>query len=100
MTEREWLPAETAPYKKVIWVRNSLMERPVKALRGFAPDGVVNPDASLFTSLFTNDRFFPTPGGRLVCPTQWTECSEQEELASCRADLVWSAEGKPCDANA
>lgn len=89
---RTWRPAATAPWKTVMWVRNPAMKRPVKAVRGYAPDGIVNPDTSLFTTTFTNERYFPTPAGRLACPTEWTECLDDELRAECRADLVWEKE--------
>jgi hypothetical protein len=87
--EREWKPIETAPYETTLWVRNPVMVRPIKATRGYAPDGIVNPDTSLFTSMFTNERYFPMPGGRLVCPTEWTECTPDELHTTCLACQVW-----------
>lgn len=75
----EWRPVETAPWQQVIWVKNDLMEHPVKATRGYTYNGAVCEDGKLFTSVYTPDPegFFPTPSGQLVCPTQWAECGDQ-----------------------
>jgi hypothetical protein len=69
----EWNPdISQAPYQKVLWVQNDQMSKPVKATRGYADEQGVNGDGTLFTSVYTeNERFFPTPAGRLVCPTKW-----------------------------
>lgn len=73
---QDWKPADTAPYGKTILVRNKVMEKPVRATRGYAPNGVVNPDTTLFTTAWTPDKYFPIPAGQLVCPTEWTELNE------------------------
>lgn len=74
--ELDWKPAETAPYGEIVLVRNPVMEKPVRATRGYAPGGVVNPDPLLFTSAWTPDKYFPIPAGQLVCPTEWTTLDE------------------------
>ena len=77
MTE-EWKPIASAPWQRVVWVRNTLMEKPVKATRGYATDIGVHPDNTFFTTVYTPDRFFPTPAGNLCCPTEWQECEDTE----------------------
>lgn len=67
----EWQPIETAPWQQVLWVKNDLMEKPVKATRGYMTRTGVHPDTTFFTTVFTEDRFFPTPAGELCCPTHW-----------------------------
>lgn len=74
----QWKPAETAPYGKVILVRNKVMERPCRATRGYVHNGAVHADQMLFTSVYTPDRFFPIPDGRMVCPTEWAELDAEE----------------------
>lgn len=73
MTEElDWQPIETAPWQQVVWVRNKLMEKPVKATRGYSYNGMVHPNDTFFTTAFTPDEFFPTPAGNLVCPDEWS----------------------------
>jgi len=72
----EWKPIESAPFQKVVWVRNSLMEKPCKATRGYMTETGIHPDMSFFTTVYTSDRFFPIPAGNLVCPDEWAECRE------------------------
>ncbi len=67
----EWKPIKSAPWGKTILVKNEQMSEPVLATRGYAPDGIVHPDKDFFTTVFTPDKFFPTPSGNLVCPTVW-----------------------------
>ena len=75
-----WQPIETAPWQTVILVRNSMMEKPVRATRGYYVEGRgVHPDDTFFTTVYTPDRFFPTPGGNLVCPEQWTPLPVDDE---------------------
>jgi hypothetical protein len=74
----EWQPIETAPWQAVVWVRNPVMDQPVKATRGYVTEAGVHKDGTLFTSAFTNHRFFPTPSGRLICPTEWRPASAEE----------------------
>lgn len=62
-----WQPIETAPYGKIIEVRNSLMAEPVRATRGFIWCGEVHKDQTLFTSVYT---------GNLVCPTEWRDLAD------------------------
>ena len=71
-----WMPVDNAPFQKVVWVRNKLMEKPCKATRGYAPNGVVHPDLRFFTTVFTPDNHFPVASGRLVCPDEWAEVEE------------------------
>lgn len=87
--ERVWKSIDTAPYQKIVWVRNKCMVRPIKATRGFSRDGVVHSDQSFFTSVFTNERYLPMAPGKLVCPTEWTECPDEEADFSCMADAIW-----------
>lgn len=75
----DWQPAATAPFRKVVWVRNSQMEKPVKATRGYVHDGMVHEDTMLFTTVFTNDKFFPVSAGRMVCPDEWAEVEEPND---------------------
>ena len=77
----DWQPIGTAPFQKVIWVRNPRMEKPVKATRGYVNELGVHPDDTFCTSVFTNDKFFPFRSGQLVVPTEWREATE-EELAT------------------
>ena len=67
----EWKPIKGAPYQTVIEVRNSLMEKPVRATRGFMTEIGVHPDDTFCTSVFTPDEFFPYPAGQLVCATEF-----------------------------
>ena len=72
-----WMPIETAPYGKVIRVRNKLMDRPVLATRGYVHNGSVHPDQTFCTSEYTPDQFFPFPSGKLVCPDEWAEVNDE-----------------------
>ncbi len=74
---REWKPISDAPYGRTILVRNKIMEKPVRATRGYVHNGAVHPDQTFFTSVFTPDGFFPFPAGNLVCPDEWTELEEE-----------------------
>jgi hypothetical protein len=74
----DWMPISTAPFQKVILVKNELMEKPVRATRGYSHNGVVHPDNTFFTSVYTPDRYFPAPAGCLVCPTEWRDLDETE----------------------
>ena len=63
-----------APYQKPLWVKNSLMDHPLIGTRGYANDGVVYPDQSLFTVMadpLAGDSLFRHRRGGLVCPTEW-----------------------------
>jgi len=71
-----WRPIKSAPWGKVVEVRNPQMDEPCLATRGYTHNGMVHPDRTFFTSVFTPHRFFPTPGGDLVCPTEWREPRE------------------------
>lgn len=73
----EWKPIESAPYGKTLWVRNKLMEAPVLATRGYVHNGAVHPDQTFFTSVYTPDKFFPFPPGKLVCPDEWLDQPEE-----------------------
>ena len=77
----EWRPIETAPWQTVVLVKNEVMKKPIRATRGYLTEKGVHPDNTFFTSVYTPDKFFPTPAGRLVCPTVWKPLvSEQEDL--------------------
>jgi len=68
----EWRSIDSAPFQEVIEVRNPQMRRPVLATRGYAaPDGMVHPDNTYCTTVFTPHPHFPFPAGRLCCPTEW-----------------------------
>jgi hypothetical protein len=71
-----WKPIETAPWQKVVLVRNDQMEKPIRATRGYVTETGVHPDSTFFTSVYTPDKYFPDPAGRLVCPTVWKELEE------------------------
>lgn len=75
----DWQPLATAPWGEVVWVRNELMDHPVKATRGYVYNGAVHPDRKFFTTVYTPDPLglFPTPSGQLVCPTEWAPLAEQ-----------------------
>jgi hypothetical protein len=68
---------KAAPYLKVLEVTNEVMEKsgsePILATRGYMHNGMVHHDNTLFTSVYTPDEMFPTPAGRLVCPSKWRE---------------------------
>lgn len=72
----DWKPIKSAPWQKVIWVKNDLMENPVKATRGYMTETGVHPDTSFCTTVYTPDKYFPTPAGRMCCPSHWAECEE------------------------
>lgn len=74
----EWRPIKTAPYQKIVEVKNDLMNEPVRATRGFVDDLGVHPDKTFFTSVFTPHKFFPFPAGKLVCPTHWRPLQDKE----------------------
>ncbi|MGB0410170.1 MAG: hypothetical protein ACPGFA_01170 [Pikeienuella sp.] len=69
----DWQPIETAPYGKIVWIKNDMMENPVLATRGYTHNGAVHEDQSFFTTVYTPDRFFPTPAGNLAVPNVWAE---------------------------
>ena len=72
-----WKSIKSAPYQRVVWVRNEQMKEPVKATRGYHVPGVgVHSDNTFFTTAFTPHPHFPTPAGNLVCPTEWKECDQ------------------------
>lgn len=71
MSDQEWKPIKSAPWQTVIEVRNEVMDEPCLATRGYVYNGMVHPDRTFCTSVFTPHRFFPTPAGNLVCPTEW-----------------------------
>lgn len=79
MTDRlVWKPIESAPYQRVVWVRNPQMDEPCKATRGYVHNGMVHPDQSFFTTVYTPHRFFPTPAGKLCCPVEWAEIEDDD----------------------
>lgn len=68
----DWQPIETAPFQTVIEVRNFAMEKPCLATRGYTHDGMVHPDTTFCTSVFTPGEVLPRAyDGNLVCPTEW-----------------------------
>jgi len=67
----EWQPIETAPFQIVIEIRNPQMDEPCLATLGYVHNGAVHPDTTFCTTVYTPHRFFPTPSGRLACPTEW-----------------------------
>lgn len=71
MADNEWQPIETAPWGKVLEVKNDVMERPCLATRGYIHNGMVHEDHTFFTTVYTSDRFFPIPAGNLVLPNVW-----------------------------
>lgn len=71
VAEEGWQPIASAPFQTVIEVRNPVMEKPCLVTRGYAHNGMVHPDTTFCTSVFTPDEFFPFPAGKLVCPTEW-----------------------------
>jgi hypothetical protein len=77
----DWRPIETAPFQMVIEVRNEQMQRPCLATRGYAHNGMVHPNTTFCTSVFTPDPdgFFPTLAGNLVCPTEWRHPERGEQ---------------------
>jgi hypothetical protein len=72
----DWRPIKTAPFQTVIEVRNPQMQEPCLATRGYAHDGMVHPDTTFCTSVFTPHEFFPRPAGNLVCPTEWRPAAQ------------------------
>lgn len=68
-----WRPISSAPFGKVIEVRNSQMDHPCLATRGYVRNGMVHENTKFCTTVFTPspDGLFPTPSGQLVCPDEW-----------------------------
>lgn len=75
----EWRPISEAPWQTVIEVRNPQMEEPLLATRGHMTAAGVHPDTTFCTTVFTPHKFFPTPAGRLCCPTEWRPAQEQSQ---------------------
>lgn len=75
----EWQPIESAPFRKVIEVRNPQMEKPVLATRGYADENGVHPDLTFCTSVYTPDDMFPTRAGMLVCASEWRPAPTPQE---------------------
>lgn len=67
----EWQDIDSAPYGEVVLVRNSQMEDPVKATRGYVVNGAVHENQYFFTSVFTECGPLPFPSGRLIIPDEW-----------------------------
>lgn len=67
----DWQPVESAPWQKVLEVRNPYMDEPCLATRGYAYNGMVHPNPRYFTTVYTPDRDCPTPAGEMCCPTEW-----------------------------
>ena len=74
-----WQPIATMPYGIVCLVKNDIMEKPVRATRGFVLNGAVHADQSFCTSVFTPDPEFSYPAGHLVCPSLWTPIDDGAE---------------------
>ena len=76
--ERAWRPIKTAPYQTVIEVRNPVMREPCRATRGYAHNGMVHPDSTFCTSVFTPGDPLPRAyDGNLVCPTEWRPLQDE-----------------------
>lgn len=61
-----------APYGLTLEVTNDQMDKPIRATRGWVRnDGTVHADQGFFTSVFTPDKYFPDPAGKLVLPNKW-----------------------------
>lgn len=72
----EWQPIETAPYGKVVEVRNDCMKFSVRATRGYVvPEtGFVHENQNYFTTQCTKiDEFEFMGAGKLACPSEWRE---------------------------
>lgn len=69
--DREWKPVKSCPWQTVVEVKNDQMDKPCLATRGYVYNGRVHPNQEFFTTVYTPDRFFPTPAGQLCCPTHW-----------------------------
>ncbi|SRR5579859_3623380 len=87
---KNWKPINTAPFQQVVWVRNPQMKEPVKATRGYRTEAGVHPDDTFFTSVFTNDKFFPFPSGQLVIPTEWAEADDHDPAEAALGDALLS----------
>lgn len=77
----DWQPVDSAPWQTVVWVRNSKMEEPVKATRGYVTERGAHPNQTFFTTVYTPHRFFPTPAGKLVCPDEWAPVTQGPETS-------------------
>jgi hypothetical protein len=76
-----WRPIGEAPFQTVIEVRNPQMESPCLATRGYAQDGMVHPDNTFCTSVWTPDPRCAGLGfraGQLVHPTEYRLAPEAE----------------------
>lgn len=75
----DWRPIKSAPWQTVIEVRNPQMDHPCLATRGYMHNGMVHPNDTFCTTVFTPDPdgLFPTPSGQLACPTEWRPAPEQ-----------------------
>ena len=83
----EWKDIKTAPYQRSIWVRNELTkDNPCLATRGYVTADGVHPDQKFCTTVFTPDRFSPTPAGRLCCPTEWARYEGEGTCAPVEGD--------------
>ena len=69
---------KSAPFQKVIWVQNDLMEEPVMATRGFNTGTGIHPNNTFFTTVYTPHKYFPTPAGNLCCPNKWRHVENAE----------------------
>lgn len=73
----EWKPIDECPWQTIVEVRNELMEKPVRATRGYMTEIGVHPDSTFCTSVYTPDEFFPVGPGKLVCPTEFRLLGDQ-----------------------
>lgn len=67
----DWMPINSCPWQTVVEVKNDQMDKPCLATRGYVYNGTVHPNRKFFTTVYTPDRYFPTPSGQLCCPTEW-----------------------------
>jgi hypothetical protein len=77
-TKLDWKPIETAPYQKVIALRNHVMKDPAFVLgtRGFATGRGIHPNQSFCTTVYSPDprgSIFSFPAGKLMCADEWAE---------------------------
>ncbi|GEM_PF-2769641 len=78
--ELVWQPIKTAPFREVVWVRNPVMDEPILATRGYVTERGVHPDDTFFTTAYTPHQYFPTPAGRLCCPTEWAKRTAPSQI--------------------
>lgn len=69
-----WFPISTAPYQKVIEVKNSLMETPERATRGYNTRLGVHPNNTYCSGVGFMGGLRE---GNLICPTMWRPIEEE-----------------------